>query len=1208
VRLFSFSLGLRAIVIATMLCAAASLFAQVDAGAVRGTVTDPNGAVISHAEITLTNDGTGFAVSTLSGSDGTYTFNPVRIGSYVVRAVSPGFLQMSAHVAVDVQAQVRADFRMVPGGKTEHVEVTAVAPQLQTQDASLGAVATQQQINDLPLNGRNYTFLAQLNAGVTSLKPTRGLDGSGSFTANGLPSIHNNYILDGIDNNNDTVDFMNGAAYVNLPPPDAIQEFKLQTSNFSAEFGRAGGAVVNATVKSGTNQFHGSVWEFMRNDLFDAMGLGQYFTSPANKKTTELRRNQFGVAVGGPIRKNKTFFFVDYEGTRIVTGGSSKSTVPTNSESGSGYTDFSDLFAYTGATSKDSLGRTFNKETALDPATTRVVTKGKADPVTGLTATANGYVRDPFVGAGAPGIRGVTNFATAAWYQYLNRIPANRLDPVAIRLLQLYPAANAPGFTNNYQATKKTPDNSDHFDTRIDHNFSDRDQLFGRASYTNRRTYNPTALPASSHTFGSGNGNRNDHSLNLAISETHVLSPTLINEARFGYSHLYTLNDFVDQNVMGIPATYGIQGIPQVNGNGGLPAIGISGLTSLGAASYASPNWRKSDTYQATDNLTKILGGHSFKVGAEYQRLRFPWSDPATSHGSFSFGGYTGIPGVTNGIGMADLLLTPIKSVVSNGVDLVGGANAVSASGIPTPDDLRNVLGVYFQDDWKATRNLTLNLGIRWEYFGDLGDANGNQAGLISDANGANAQFVVLNSAKNLQLATSFTDLLAKDGIALKYVSSIRDTPKTNFAPRLGVAYQVTPKLVIRAGYGIFYSGFENVGGQFDPAGNYPFSPTFYFNRPDASHPITFSNGTIATIENGLNAVNLSPSSPQFVAQGLAPTAFSSHGTSGYTQEWNGSVQFQLTGSQTVTVSYVGNNSHHLLDTGYMNQPSVILPPGTPNTLSYDPYPDLGRNIAYLLPNGSAIYESGQISFERRFSNGLSLLTNFTQSVCKTDAHSAIGMGDQGDRALAYNLPGYGLHKAYEYCGSDAPHIFHASGIWELPVGRGKLLATGASRVVDGMIGGWSAQAIFTVQDGFPLTIGCPTPTTAVYGCNANVAPGEKMYSHHGPHGITQFLNPAAFSNPPVATAIGQSDYSPLGGPATQAHGPGYTNLDFSTFKRFRAERADLEFRAEFYNLLNHPNFSNSFATLDFTNPQFAQINGTRGNARQVQFALKAYF
>src|SRR6267378_6819527 len=372
-------------------------YSQVDTGSIRGIVKDPSGAVISGAKVTLTSEDTGFAIETVTAQDGNYTFSPVKIGTYTLQVESKGFQKaLQQHIGVDVQQAVGANFSLVPGSLTETVVVTAVAPMLQTQDASVGAVATTEQINDLPLNGRNYTFLAQLGPGVTGVVAGRGLDASGSFVANGLTTVHNKYNLDGIDNNNDTVDYLNGAAYVNLPPPDAIQEFKVQTSNFSAELGRAGGAVVNATIKSGTNQFHGSLWEFLRNDKLDAVGVDQYF-NPANlKKKGELRRNQFGAAAGGPILKNKLFVFGDYEGTRIRTGNEHTATVPTNLEVTSGYTDFRDLFPSTTATAQDVLGRNFGAATIFDPATTRSVQAGQVDAVTGLVATASGFVRDPF--------------------------------------------------------------------------------------------------------------------------------------------------------------------------------------------------------------------------------------------------------------------------------------------------------------------------------------------------------------------------------------------------------------------------------------------------------------------------------------------------------------------------------------------------------------------------------------------------------------------------------------------------------------------------------------------------------------------------------------------------------------------------------------------------------------------------------------------
>ncbi len=360
--------------------------AQVDTGSIRGIVKDTSGAVINGAKVTLTSEDTGFAVETVTSQDGNYTFSPVKIGTYTLQVESKGFQKaLQRHVGVDVQQAVGANFSLVPGSLTETVVVTAVAPTLQTQDASVGTVATTAQINDLPLNGRNYTFLAQLGPGVTGLNPTRGLDATGSFVANGLTTVHNNYILDGIDNNSDTVDFLNGAAYVNLPPPDAIQEFKVQTSNFSAEFGRAGGAVVNATIKSGTNRIHGTLWEFLRNDKFDA--ADEYFANPKIAKG-ELRRNQFGGAIGGPILKNKTFFFGDYEGTRIRQSAFHNPTVPTAAEQTSGFTDYRDLLTLIGGSKQDDLGRSFLAATILDPATTRPVSAGVVDPVTGLTATA----------------------------------------------------------------------------------------------------------------------------------------------------------------------------------------------------------------------------------------------------------------------------------------------------------------------------------------------------------------------------------------------------------------------------------------------------------------------------------------------------------------------------------------------------------------------------------------------------------------------------------------------------------------------------------------------------------------------------------------------------------------------------------------------------------------------------------------------------
>src|SRR5437764_9083076 len=329
-------------VIGVALFGVTPLNAQVDTGSITGVIADASGAVVSGAKVTLTNEGTGASLTATSGADGIYKFSPVRVGSYNLDVTSQGFqTTKQSGVQVNIGANVGLNFTLKPGSQTETIEVTGAIAVLQTQDASVGQVVDQRNVNNLPLNGRNFTFLAQLVAGVNSPQAdTRGNAASGAFSANGLRPAQNNYMLDGIDNNSDTVDFLNGTNFVVLPPVDAIQEFKVQTSDFSAELGRSAGAVLNATIKSGTNQFHGTAWEFFRNDKLDA---ADYFEDAKGIPKGELRQNQFGFSAGGPIIKNKIFIFGDYEGFRRVQGTIQTGAVPTAADRASGYANLSDL-------------------------------------------------------------------------------------------------------------------------------------------------------------------------------------------------------------------------------------------------------------------------------------------------------------------------------------------------------------------------------------------------------------------------------------------------------------------------------------------------------------------------------------------------------------------------------------------------------------------------------------------------------------------------------------------------------------------------------------------------------------------------------------------------------------------------------------------------------------------------------------------------
>ena len=713
---------------------------------------------------------------------------------------------------------------MKPGKVTETIEVTAAAPVLQSQDASVGQVVNERSVNDLPLNGRNFTFLAQLAAGVnTPQADTRGNAASGAFSANGNRPAQNNYLLDGIDNNSDTVDFLNGTNYVVLPPVDAVQEFKVQTSDFSAEFGRSGAAVLNATIKSGTNEFHGDVWEFFRNDKLDA---ADFFENSHQIRKGELRQNQFGFTAGGPVviphvfdGRNKVFIFGDYQGLRRVQGTILSGAVPSDAERSSGYTNFQDLIAAQSGTLTDALGRTMPRGTILDPATTRQISPGV-------------YVRDPFGTCGSAG----AGFAFTVAGCNLNIIPAGRLDQNAIALLNLYPhpTTNAAGsLLSNYANSPKLFEHSNSFDTRMDINFNEKNQLFYRFSLVDDPQFIPGIFGGVADGGGFQQGTQTAIAEQSALGYTHTFSPTLINELRAGLNYLHTSRYSPSANdLSNIPGTYGIQGIPQDSLNGGLPAFGINGLATLGSNAFLPSN-EVTSTFQLTDDVTKIYGKHTFKMGIEWQHVKFSTLQPPWSRGEFDYNGnYTEIPttGCVNPVncssadqgntGRAAILLLPTASTVSGGIGYVGGANSVFASNISLTDNGKNYYGSYINDDWKITPKLTVNLGLRYDFFGLVLEHHSNQANFVPGGAPLGGPAYLLPGGKNscttANVSQSFITLLATDGILCEatnaYGAGLGHSQKNNFAPRVGLAYQVNSKLVVRAGFGMFYNGFENRG------------------------------------------------------------------------------------------------------------------------------------------------------------------------------------------------------------------------------------------------------------------------------------------------------------------------------------------------------------------------------------------------------------
>jgi hypothetical protein len=1178
---------------------------QVDTGTVLGEVKDSSGAAVAGAKVTLMNEGTGLSSEAATGPDGSYIFPPVKIGTYTVTVEFQGFKkEVRPHIAVNVQDHVVLDFTLVPGSVTQTVEVKNAAPVLQTESTSVGQVVGATEINDLPLNGRNYVFLAQLSPGVTYTQqdnlPTSGATGqqaSGAFSANGTRVAQSNFMLDGIDNNNTQPDTQAGCYYTVLLPIDALAEFRISTSNYNAELGRAGGAVLNAVTKSGTNAFHGDVWEFLRNDKFDA---ADFFENAAGNPKGEYRQNQFGGTLGGPLRipvlwsaKNKGFFFIDYEGTRIRQGYPQVDTVPTATERNSGFTNYSEMITgLPGSTPADDLGRTFPLGQIFDPATTRPVTAGVADPVTGIVALQSGYVRDPFPG---------------------NLIPSGRLDPNAVRLLDLYPLPTGSGLYNNYFSDFPIVSNTNSGDVRIDENIGARDAIFLRFSYNHRGEQLPAPFPGLANGGAQGLAGSDDiTSSSSVLGWTHTFSPTTINEFRIGFQRLDNAQVQDGANTLGIPASYGIQGIPQYDGNGGLPTMLIGGLGQLGVGVFL-PLWKIGNLWDMHDNVTKVHGRHNIKVGVQYEYNFIPYLVPPTSRGQFTFSGfYTSIPGANVGdTGIAQFALAPTASTVPNGIDNVGGMDFLAASSSVHSTFVRKYLGAFLQDDLKVNAKLTLNLGVRYEYYSPYEDRYNSMANFVPGTPFAGAEYLYPTSQQGT-LPAAFLQSLQQDGIAFVRTSNVAGiSPKDDFAPRFGLAYQLAPSLVLRAAYGLFYGGFANNGGVSQTgAFSFPFLYNLNFYPPDLGHPITPDN-SIGGLENGLLNVPLTPSSVTS-ADGFRLSATQYKFPQPYTQDVNLMVQYQVSPNQSFQIGYVGTFTRHLLVWSNANNVSEILPPAL-NPQQYVPYPDFARNFTYMTANGNGYYHSLQATFERRFSQGLNFLADYTWSKCRTDAEDPGTENAEANQYRAPAIPGFGIYGDYGACNTDTRNIVHVAGSYQLPFGTGKRFASNSGRLANGLVGGWSLNWILTLQDGQPFTIYSNITTAAGVGADALLVPGQNPIG--GPHNVNQWMNPNAFANAPVATAVGQSNLAPLGGAPTQVWGPGTHRLDLSLFKQFQtSERTLLEFRVEFFNLTNTPNFSMPVPfspAVNFQSPDFGQITMTRDapfDPRQIQFALKFYW
>lgn len=1189
---------------------ATALQAQVDTGAIVGTVTDNTGAAIPGATIRLLEEHTGRQIMQGAGKDGTYTFSPLALGTYTLTVEKEGFkTSVRQHIEVTVQSNLNVNPRLETGAVTESVQVSSATPLLDTAGASMQQLVTEQQIDQLPLNGRNATQLAQLSPGVAiSQNDSRGLQASGSFTANGTRRTQNNYLLDGLDDNSNIADLVSQAQFVILPPPDALREFAVQTSNYTAEFGHSAGAVLNVSTKGGTNTLHGDIWEYLRNDYFDAKD----FFVPSTQRKPEFRQNQFGAAIGGPVviphlynGRNRSFFFGDYQGTRVVQGRTYNVTVPTVAESASNFTNLSDLIALQSGTKTDALGRVFPLGTVFDPATTRALTANGVDAITGIKAAAAGYVRDPFYSGS---LRGVTIFTGPANVALLNQLPVARLNPNAVKLLQLYPTPTTAGLTNNFTDSPANSTVLDAFDVRFDQIISTKDTAFARYGFLHQTQVIPGPFAGIADGAASRPGSGRTESQNMALSETHIFTTHVVNEARVGYTRAADRRLQVGADTLGIPQQYGIPGIPQLPGNGGLPNFTFGQLANLGSAG-SLPSDKESEVFQVTENVTLDLGRHQVRTGFEYQHIALPSLTPASSRGVFGNSGiYTSVVSNVDGsTDRAQFVLAPGATTVAGGINNLGGSNTVTASAFsPVFFVQRQYFAGYAEDSWRPIDKVTLNFGVRYEYFGVNTDRDNRYANVVPASQGTEdglSHFYIPQS-QVANIPQVFLTQLALDKIVFtpEPDGHLATPQHTNFAPRLGFSVQATPRLVLRGGYGLFFQGDENLGIAGQPPANYPFSLNVSYTAGSAVTPLT-ANNTVGPISQGLSNVALSPTTIPLAAVPLIGRQRNPR--TSYAQDYNLQVQYQVTPNTIAFAGYVGSGSRHVQVNPTTNGYTSIAAPAV-NSKTLLTFPDFAAGGTFLANIGESNYNSLQVGGEHRFSHGLSATANFTYSKCMGDTRDLLDNNVGGYRAPY--IAGVGINADYTLCDIDTRRTVHLSSTYELPFGKGRSYLT--SGVAAYVVGGWSTNFIFQGQDGQPFSVACSgVTTTSGLGCFALKVPGQNPYA--GSHNYQQFLNPAAFVNPPVATA-GNASLANLGGPGAQVSGPPFRRLDFSLVRRFTTfHEQHLEFRAECFNITNTPNLAQP-GSLTFTSPSsFASISSTRDNPndpRQIQLSGKYYF
>ncbi len=1070
------------------------VWAQMTTGTILGTVTDASGARVPGVKVTITNVGTGVRQTSETNSAGIYVVPTLIPGTYEVSVEKAGFHKsIETGITLQVDQKVPVNVTLQVGSTTKTVQVSGRSPMVQTQSSAPSQVVTAREMVTLPLNIRDFAQLVNLDTGAVpnyySLGGNFNPDNPQAISdtnVNGQGTDMNEWNIDGISDNENYFNFLS----VN-PSIDAIQEFKVSTSNYSAEYGHAGGAEVQVAIKSGTNQFHGDAFEFLRNSKLDA---SDFFTNEAGAKIPRFQQNQFGGTLGGPIKKDRVFFFADYEGYRSRQGESELETIPTMLQRQGIFTEPGNPVIY------------------------------------------NPYNIDPATGQPQP-------FPN-------NTIPASLLtDSPGAKVLALLPAPNlnVPIGQANYYGHNSVSHDINTTDGRVDYRISDKDQFFARYSFLQTFLTNPPFLGTVIGGDPFISALADTHNQNAVISETHAFNSGTLNEFRFGVNRVRTnWGAFTTQNTsdqVGIP---GINNFCQVCA--GLPRLTISGFNTLGASPYA-PTRRHDTDFQLVDNATFIRGRHTIKIGTDLRHLSGSLYQTPNLIGEFDFDQrFTSDLGASGtGSGVASFLLGRYESAERQGEKL-------------DPDWRTKQLFFYGQDDFRVNAKLTLNLGLRYDYYAP--DAHTRYASQFDPATGDMLQLcVAIDCAGGIQ------------------------PDRNDWGPRIGFAYSPDQgKTAIRSGFGISYTpeqqGFlegyqfpKVIGQTLTPANSLTISPT---------DPV-LSDG-------------LPPPPPVATRPGAPPGHFISSDPTYWLDpnlpmpriyQWSLDVERAITPTLMLDVGYVGNSGNHIqVDLpGNYPEPGVVTATGLP-LQEARPYYAVDPNMTVtskITNSGSSTYHSLQLKLQKRFSSGLSFLAAYTWS-------------------HAFNVGG-NYTNPDQYMRNKSPYgplqTLSVSYIYQLPFGRSRHWGKGWNGVTDSFLGGWEVSGITTYRSGFPFTPGI----TSTLDNGMGNAPNRICNGSVSNPTISHWFDPNCFVSP-ATNVFGNSGYNIL-------YGPHFQDWDFATLKDFRfSESRYLQFRAEFFNLPNNVDFGNPNAFICGGFCGEGTITGLAGgyNPRQIQFALKLYF